>query len=403
MAGGSKILKHSTARSVRLEQRGGTQVIVKRFEHVRALARAFDGARARREYEILKLLFDRGLPVPRPLRVSRVGRAHEVELEWIEGARSLREMLADGERLSAHLARQLGALLAGLQRAGVDHPDLHAGNVLVTEVGRAIAIDFDKARLRARLGSAKVVRDLVSLCAGLRESTSPRWRAVALAAWRRASESLPGETWKIPGADALELLARERRRHVVLGRERRWTRAGSAVVPLTGARGFARSELGATWTASAVAGEAPQDHWVRVDGTAKEVLALWRSMARLEEHAIAALRCQVLLTGKGGCAWFALEGPRHRAGARLRGEFLGGLLDRGLWCDGIEVDDLAGCGLIRARTVRAAGMGEAAALLAPWIASLEQHERAEFLDGVRTVFGGPARERDELLAALRHG
>ena len=89
MVGGPELLKQTPSRSVRVERRDGGAVVVKRFEQRGPLGRAFDGARARREYDLLSHLAACGVDVPRPLKLVRDGRAYEVELEWIEGARSL--------------------------------------------------------------------------------------------------------------------------------------------------------------------------------------------------------------------------------------------------------------------------------------------------------------------------
>ncbi|MEO6709808.1 MAG: lipopolysaccharide kinase InaA family protein, partial [Planctomycetota bacterium] len=330
MTGGPLVLKQSLHRCVRLERRSEGAVIVKRFEQRGPLGRALDAGRARREYQVLTHLTNASVSVPRPLSLTRRGRAYEVEIEWIDGARSLAELCRAGAHLSVELARRLGELLAGLHGAGVDHPDLHAGNVLITAAGRVVAVDFDKARIVQRVGEKQVLRDLVSLCAGLREATLPGWRALALRAWWQGLDPALRDRLTPPRAFEVELLARVRRLRVVQARERRWTRAGSAVEALAGGRGFARVGADPATIARALAGETLPESTIRVAGSRRQVLALWRSMARLEEHAVPAPRCWLLSDESPACAWFELGAERKPSTPRGRGRWIGALVDRGL-------------------------------------------------------------------------
>jgi 3-deoxy-D-manno-octulosonic acid kinase len=43
----------------------------------------------------------------------------------------------------------VGAAIAGLHRAGVDHADLNAHNILIDAKGTVSIIDFDRGRVRA--------------------------------------------------------------------------------------------------------------------------------------------------------------------------------------------------------------------------------------------------------------
>ncbi len=403
MADDVELLKQSLSRSVRLERRGERSVVVKRFEHSRALGRAFDRGRARREFEVLRHLANNGLDVPRPLQIVRKGRAFEVELEWIEGARSLSELSTNHAHFKASLARSLGRLLAGLHSCGVDHPDLHAGNVLITAQGRAIAIDFDKARLVPAIGDGEVFRDLVSLCAGMRELTGPGWRRVAFDAWWQALEPRLRSSLTNPDVFAIESFARDRRLRVVEGRARRWTRAGSAVLEIEGRRGFARVGSDPTLRLRAFRAEPAAEGHVAVEGSRRHVLAHWRAMARLEEHGIPAPRCQILISARRSRAWFAVETSPAAATQGQRGAFLGRLLDRGLWCERLEAGDLGSLGLVRPRCLVAADTTTARERLAPWLAALDFGARQEFIGGLRSVWKGPARERAALLTLLEHG
>ena len=158
----SRTLKTGPARSVSLELPDGSGTddvdaprVVKRFAGRGLFAAARDAARARREHELLVELHERGLPVPRPLAIERRGDGWEVAMQWIPRAQSLQERLIEGRTLDLP-ARALGELLARLQAAGIDHPDLHPGNVLIDDAHGVWAIDFHKARAGARLSAARL-------------------------------------------------------------------------------------------------------------------------------------------------------------------------------------------------------------------------------------------------------
>jgi 3-deoxy-D-manno-octulosonic acid kinase len=107
--------------------------------------------RAFAEWRLLELLSRRGLPVPRPVaaRYERSGLLYRCDLitRRIADARPLSSALA--EALPEPVWRAVGAAIARLHRAGVDHADLNAHNILLREDGVCV-IDFDRGRLRAR-------------------------------------------------------------------------------------------------------------------------------------------------------------------------------------------------------------------------------------------------------------
>ncbi|HWY95409.1 MAG TPA: 3-deoxy-D-manno-octulosonic acid kinase [Steroidobacteraceae bacterium] len=143
-----------------------------------------EGVRAFAEWRLLELLARRGLPVPRPVaaRYQRTGLRYRCDL--------ITQRIVDAEPLSAALARRalpepvwraVGATVARLHGAGVDHADLNAHNILLGMKGDApgvkdgvTVIDFDRGRLRAqgawrarnlqrlRRSLAKITRDLPS-------------------------------------------------------------------------------------------------------------------------------------------------------------------------------------------------------------------------------------------------
>jgi 3-deoxy-D-manno-octulosonic acid kinase len=134
-----------------------------------------EGVRAFAEWRLLELLARRGLPVPRPVaaRYQRTGLRYRCDL--------ITQRIVDAEPLSAALARRalpeplwraVGATVARLHGAGVDHADLNAHNILLGDT--VSVIDFDRGRLRAqgawragnlqrlRRSLAKISRDLPS-------------------------------------------------------------------------------------------------------------------------------------------------------------------------------------------------------------------------------------------------
>jgi 3-deoxy-D-manno-octulosonic acid kinase len=108
--------------------------------------------RAFAEWRLLALLTMRGLPVPQPIaaRYRRTGFIYRCDL--------ITKRIADAQPLSAALAAgsipravwyAIGATVSRLHRAGVDHADLNAHNILLASQGGVSVIDFDRGRLRA--------------------------------------------------------------------------------------------------------------------------------------------------------------------------------------------------------------------------------------------------------------
>lgn len=131
------------------------------------------------EWRLLHALTERGLPVPRPIaaRYVRSGLSYRCDL--------ITERIRDAQPLSAALAerplpqavwREVGAVIARLHRAGADHADLNAHNVLCgSDSEREISvsvIDFDRSRLRQpgawqRGNLSRLKRSLAKISRGL--------------------------------------------------------------------------------------------------------------------------------------------------------------------------------------------------------------------------------------------
>lgn len=109
-----------------------------------------DRARSFAEFRLTRALHVRGLPVPRPLAACyrRRGASYRAAIlvERLEGVHSLAERTA----IAGHDApwEETGRLLARFHRAGLDHADLNAHNILFDATGQGWLIDFDRGRLR---------------------------------------------------------------------------------------------------------------------------------------------------------------------------------------------------------------------------------------------------------------
>ncbi|MBE2212070.1 MAG: 3-deoxy-D-manno-octulosonic acid kinase [Xanthomonadaceae bacterium] len=127
--------------------RGG---LIARFSHDRYVWRGEAPVRSFAEFRLLQTLHAMGLPVPRPLAAAywRDGRRYRaaILLERIIDVQSFGHRALD-DAASAPWAES-GALIARFHRAGLDHPDLNAHNLLFDDDGNGWMIDFDKARLR---------------------------------------------------------------------------------------------------------------------------------------------------------------------------------------------------------------------------------------------------------------
>lgn len=84
--------------------------------------------------------------------LSRVVGLYRADLvtEVVPQARSLATLLTQGVAPVADALRRAGRLVRALERAGVQHPDLSTGNILLDDVGEAWIVDLDRARTESR-------------------------------------------------------------------------------------------------------------------------------------------------------------------------------------------------------------------------------------------------------------
>jgi tRNA A-37 threonylcarbamoyl transferase component Bud32 len=337
-------LKRGRARTVLTEERGGEQVVIKRFHHPNVLQALRDPGRARAEFRALEHLSRRGVRVPRPLELVDARGGAELCMEAVPGAIVLTELLAASRRDApapgrdwGRLVVRLGRLLAGLHGSEVEHSDLHAGNVLVDERDRPWLIDFHAARLvRGPASAERLRRDLVTVTAHAREALPARLRARFLLAWRRAlAPELAAVLEPTFEAELEDRARRARREHVAHG-VNRWLRPSSRcrVERTSAARVYVPLLLAAR----------PLPLPVR-ELPAREARERWLAAARLVEHGLPAAR-PARLELAGARAALGLEvdlaGPLLPAGSRERAlaTVLGLLHDRGLALPGLAAGDL---------------------------------------------------------------
>jgi len=145
-----------------------------------------DRVRSFVEWRLLQRMTAHGLPVPRPIaaRYQRSGLFYRCDLitQRIVGAQPLSALLA-AHALPEAQWQAIGAAIARLHEAGVDHADLNAHNVLIDTAGTVSVIDFDRGRLRRQPGSwalgnlQRLRRSLDKISRGLPADrwTTPAW------------------------------------------------------------------------------------------------------------------------------------------------------------------------------------------------------------------------------------
>ncbi|PMR74681.1 3-deoxy-D-manno-octulosonic acid kinase [Billgrantia endophytica] len=129
-------------------RRGG---LVAKWNETRYPWTGLERTRAFRELRLTANLYERGLPVPRPVAagVTRFGLTYGAALitARIPGARSLADRLLE-HAATGTLLKRVGATVARFHAAGLDHVDLNARNLLVDARDKVWLIDLDRCRLR---------------------------------------------------------------------------------------------------------------------------------------------------------------------------------------------------------------------------------------------------------------
>jgi 3-deoxy-D-manno-octulosonic acid kinase len=127
--------------------RGGLAAALSRDAH---FWRGANRVRSFEEFRLARELHGDGLPVPRPvaawyLRNGTTYRA-AIMVERLDGVRSLADRATTAGRDAPW--EETGRLVARFHRAGFDHADLNAHNILFDPSGRGWLIDLDRGRRR---------------------------------------------------------------------------------------------------------------------------------------------------------------------------------------------------------------------------------------------------------------
>lgn len=107
----------------------------------------WDNTRCAMEMQVLTLLVDAKVNVPRPIaaRAVKQGLFYQADLlsERIEGAKDLVDILITA-RLSDDLYRKVGREIRKMHDVGINHTDLNIHNILIDSNDKVWIIDFDK-------------------------------------------------------------------------------------------------------------------------------------------------------------------------------------------------------------------------------------------------------------------
>ncbi len=216
---GAKVLKSNLLRKVISIPASDElpALIVKRY-HVRSwrerLKYFLTASRAQREWEALGTFECCGVTGPRRLAMGEVRRGGALTragliMETVEHAVPLPTALRGARPCDSEaLFRHVGTEIARMHAAGVDHTDLHAGNILVSTRGHTVyLLDLHATYLGAALPVARRTNNLARLFHSLSDYLDyPRARAL-LDAYRQldpAVELPPTSRW----VDRLEAQAR---------------------------------------------------------------------------------------------------------------------------------------------------------------------------------------------------
>jgi 3-deoxy-D-manno-octulosonic acid kinase len=131
---------------LRQYRRGG---LIARLSERRYVFTGWHRTRSYREYQLLRQLYDQGLPVPEPIAAgaTRYGLFYEaaILIRRIPGAVPLPEV---DNLTDESLWREVGRTIRRFHDAGLDHVDLNCDNILVAG-GVVYLIDFDRCRVVA--------------------------------------------------------------------------------------------------------------------------------------------------------------------------------------------------------------------------------------------------------------
>jgi tRNA A-37 threonylcarbamoyl transferase component Bud32 len=175
-AGEVHIIKDGPHRAVYRVRGSGLDVYVKHYRPLGFRARLREWLRpvkAKREFELGRILQARGVPTPVPLAWGTCPASSWLVTETVQDAQTVLAFLEEGRSHSADcsarsrqiFARALGAFVARLHTAGVLHADLHPGNILLRRPPGGdpefALIDLHAMRLRSPVRWVDCRRNLV--------------------------------------------------------------------------------------------------------------------------------------------------------------------------------------------------------------------------------------------------
>ncbi|MCA8962165.1 MAG: hypothetical protein KDC38_16685 [Planctomycetes bacterium] len=173
---GASVLKSNPVRKViSIPARDDLPALVVKRYHVRGFAERLKyllvSSRARREWEALRAFQRGGVTGPRPLAMGEARRGGVLRragliMLRIEGAISLPATLEElspvGTRSAHELLRRVGREIGRMHAAGVDHTDLHAGNILIDRE-HVYLLDLHATHLGARIPVPRRIANLAKL------------------------------------------------------------------------------------------------------------------------------------------------------------------------------------------------------------------------------------------------
>ncbi len=121
--------------------------------------------RAYMELNLLDMMQQHGLPVPRPVaaHIERNSITYQADIivEQIPHSRSLSDILQQ-EELNSDIWQKIGSIIRRFHDVGIHHSDLNAHNILLDIKAHVFLIDFDKGQQRrpARQWQVKVLQRL---------------------------------------------------------------------------------------------------------------------------------------------------------------------------------------------------------------------------------------------------
>ena len=168
-------------------RRGG---LAARFSRDRYVWHGADRTRSFAEFRLTRALQALGLPVPQPIAAmyQRRGASYRAAIlvERLQDVRSLAQLAQDDPAGAPW--EKAGRLVARFHRAGLDHADLNAHNLLFDPAGKGWLIDFDKGELRIP-ATAWRERNLRRLRRSLLKDRGSRTQAQVLQDFARLREA----------------------------------------------------------------------------------------------------------------------------------------------------------------------------------------------------------------------